>query len=243
MSTYHKIPDLAVHSTYDDATYLETWQTGWPRSKRMLITKLSEGEETLRVDADDAIIAGAGLDVGGGYATDETSSYLKAADFATAGITANLKNADLLLDAEIAAMNLNVSGFNSVLTTATIQVKAADMKNISSIPFVLITHQDDKFIDVLHCSAFLDYGGTPFNFSSHLSIAYNTLTDPPTDGEFMKLAEAWAEAGADTLAIAERTAYGTIDKDTDVVITTATDSAVGNSVVYIYLVYRIITLP
>jgi len=73
----------------DDATSLSQVQS-----------LISTSEGTLQTEID-AIETGAGLGTDGSYTTEETSNYLKAADFTNATLGESLFNADLLLDAQI----------------------------------------------------------------------------------------------------------------------------------------------
>ncbi|MDK1290235.1 hypothetical protein [Pseudoalteromonas umbrosa] len=66
----------------------------------------------------DATQAAAGLDAAGAYTPDETSNYLKTADFTAATRTASLKDADALLDAQAKSIDDDLQAYKTANDTA-----------------------------------------------------------------------------------------------------------------------------
>jgi len=97
-----RITGLSEQGTATNNTYFVVDKLGWQRAKKMSLQTVNSLEETSREAQDDVIEAGCGLEADGTYAADGTTNYITAADFAAAGLSADLKNADHLLDEQIA---------------------------------------------------------------------------------------------------------------------------------------------
>ena len=104
--------DLNTEATYDGDAYIQIDKDSYAEAKKQKLSVAISNELSGRQAADNAIIAGAGLSVGGSYTTDDTTNYLKSTDFVAAGLTPSLKNADKLIDAKIYELNADfvVSG-------------------------------------------------------------------------------------------------------------------------------------
>ena len=90
--------------------------------EKITITDLTAQAEARATAVATGAITGAGLDAGTGvYTPDETSDYLTSKAFAAAGLTANLFNADLLLDAAIkGTQNIGSKYYAITLTSSQI---------------------------------------------------------------------------------------------------------------------------
>lgn len=90
-----------VEATYvvpvDDPSFTET--------KKASITGITFTENARAVAMENAIIAGAGLESDGSYASDNTTEYISPQDFVDAGLPENHSSALILLDAAIAAVD------------------------------------------------------------------------------------------------------------------------------------------
>jgi hypothetical protein len=104
--------DLTTEATYDGDAFVQIDKDSYAEARKQKVSILLGNELSLRQTADNAIIAGAGLSVGGSYTTDDTTNYIKSTDFVAAGLTPSLKNADKLIDAKINELNVDfvVSG-------------------------------------------------------------------------------------------------------------------------------------
>ena len=104
--------DLNTEATYDGDAYIQIDKDSYAEAKKQKLSVAISNELSGRQAADNAIIAGAGLSVGGSYTTDDTTNYLKSTDFVAAGLTPSLKNADKLIDSKIHELNADfaVSG-------------------------------------------------------------------------------------------------------------------------------------
>ena len=104
--------NLNTEATYDGDAYIQIDKDSYAEAKKQKLSVAISNELSGRQAADNAIIAGAGLAVGGSYTTDDTTNYLKSTDFVAAGLTPSLKNADKLIDSKIHELNADfaVSG-------------------------------------------------------------------------------------------------------------------------------------
>jgi len=166
-----RITDLSSLGVYDADVYLEVDKGTFPEAQNMKASVFILSEETARKAQDDVIEAGAGLTVLGAYVPDDTTNYLRAADFAAAVVTPCLKEADNLLDTELAALAATVLGAGNMVKT-TITVDSTRINGLKASPFNLLGHPiaDTEFtgyrIKIIDAWARLDYSPDPINVSA-----------------------------------------------------------------------------
>ena len=177
-----RINDLTNNGTYDADLYVEVDKGALPEAQKMKLSVVLSDEETAREAQDDTIEAGAGLETDGTYATNEASNYLRAADFAGAGTTPSLKEADNLLDTELAALEAIVLG-DSQIVKVTLLCDSTRINGLNASPFNLLGHPiaDTEFtgyrIKIIDAWARLDYGAPAVNVSgADLVLRYSDGT-------------------------------------------------------------------
>lgn len=99
-----RIKDLQTEWTATSSTYFVVDRADWQRAKKMLLSTVTSLEEAARILQDNTIEAGCGLNAAGVYVPDNTTNFIRAADFAAAGITGSLAHADWLLDSILYAI-------------------------------------------------------------------------------------------------------------------------------------------
>ena len=239
----YTINDLTTNGTYDAGIYIETWKSGWTESKKSLITTLTSDEAADRISADEDIIDGLGTNSDGTYSTDETTNYLQAADFAAETLTPNLYNADKLLDLQIKDIADTVAGFGSSFVALAVKVSAAEMKALKFIQKQLIAAPGSgKFIQLIHCCAYLNYGTAAFSFGYGLDVSYDDTIDPP-NAKIGSFTQAFAEATADSFEVMSNVGTAiTWFQNSAIVLACEDTSSVGDSDLEVFLVYKIITI-
>ena len=157
-----RITELTNQGTFDGSLYVEVDDAAFPETKKMTLDILIGEEETAREDQDDVIEAGAGLETDGTYDPDDTTNYIRTADFVAEGITASLKNADFLLDKKLAEVEADALGAGTV-TKTTVTVATPSPNGLHSVPYNLLGHPiaDTDFtgyrIKVIDAWARIDY--------------------------------------------------------------------------------------
>ena len=113
----YEFPDCAL--PVDETQYLAISDSANTEDQRITVIDLVAPAELRRSNADDDIISGCGTDTGTGlYTPDDTTNNLRTVDFVTAGLQANLFNADKLLDAKLSQIQNSGSKFWAITLTS-----------------------------------------------------------------------------------------------------------------------------
>ena len=163
--------DLSLQATYDGDAFLHIDKDVWSEAKKIKASTILNAEASSRVAADNAIIAGCGLDnlkVGGGYTPDPSTNYINAAGFIGAGLTQNLKNADKLLDAQIAAV------YSELPMSFDIVISHSQILTIYSNPVTLVAAPGaNKLILPVFVTAYYKYAGTQYYGDTDINVYSN----------------------------------------------------------------------
>ena len=163
--------DLSLQATYDGDAFLHIDKDVWSEAKKIKASTILNAEASSRVAADNAIIAGCGLDnlkVGGGYTPDPSTNYINAAGFIGAGLTQNLKNADKLLDAQIAAV------YSEIPMSFDIVISHSQILTIYSNPVTLVAAPGaNKLILPVFVTAYYKYAGTQYSGDTDINVYSN----------------------------------------------------------------------
>jgi len=163
--------DLSLQATYDGDAFLHIDKDVWSEAKKIKASTILNAEassRSSRVAADNAIIAGCGLSAGGGYAPDQSTNYIKAARFISAGLTQNLKNADKLLDAQIAAV------YSELPMSFDIVISHSQILTIYSNPVTLVAAPGaNKLILPVFVTAYYKYAGTQYSGDTDINVYSN----------------------------------------------------------------------
>jgi len=160
--------DLSLQATYDGDAFLHIDKDVWSEAKKIKASTILNAEASSRVAADNAIIAGCGLNAGGGYTPDQSTNYIKAARFISAGLTQNLKNADKLLDAQIAAV------YSEIPMSFDIVISHSQILTIYSNPVTLVAAPGaNKLILPVFVTAYYKYAGTQYSGDTDINVYSN----------------------------------------------------------------------
>jgi len=163
--------DLSLQATYDGDAFLHIDKDVWSEAKKIKASTILNAEASSRIAADNAIIAGSGLDylkVGGGYTPDPSTNYINAAGFISAGLTQNLKNADKLLDAQIAAV------YSELPMSFDIVISHSQILTIYSNPVTLVAAPGaNKLILPVFVTAYYKYAGTQYSGDTDINVYSN----------------------------------------------------------------------
>ena len=160
--------DLSLQATYDGDAFLHIDKDVWSEAKKIKASTILNAEASSRIAADNAIIAGSGLDAGGGYTPDPSTNYINAAGFISAGLTQNLKNADKLLDAQIAAM------YSEFPMSFDIVISHSQILTIYSNPVTLVAAPGaNKLILPVFVTAYYKYAGTQYSGDTDINVYSN----------------------------------------------------------------------
>jgi hypothetical protein len=116
----YQLPDTAT--PVDETFTVMVDDASLPTPEKLTITDLTAQSEARATAVANGAITGSGLDAGtGAYTPDDTTNYIRTADFATAGLAANLFNADKLLDLKIQqTQNIGSKYYTVTLTSSQI---------------------------------------------------------------------------------------------------------------------------
>ena len=160
--------DLSLQATYDGDAFLHIDKDVWSEAKKIKASTILNAEASSRVAAVNAIIAGSGLDARGGYTPDPSTNYINAAGFIGAGLTPNLKNADKLLDAQIAAV------YSELPMSFDIFISHSQILTIHSNPVTLVAAPGaNKLILPVFVTAYYKYDGTPYSGNTRINVYSN----------------------------------------------------------------------
>ena len=167
--------DLSLQATYDGDAFLHIDKDVWSEAKKIKASTILNAEASSRVAADNAIIVSCGLDnlstylkVGGGYTPDPSTNYINAAGFIGAGLTQNLKNADKLLDAQIAAV------YSEIPMSFDIVIYHSQILTIHSNPVTLVAAPGaNKLILPVFVTAYYKYDGTQYSGDTNIKVYSN----------------------------------------------------------------------
>ena len=160
--------DLSLQATYDGDAFLHIDKDVWSEAKKIKASTILNAEASSRVAADNAIIAGSGLNAGGGYTPDSSTNYINAAGFIGAGLTQNLKNADKLLDAQIAAV------YSKIPMSFDIVISHSQILTIYSNPVTLVAAPGaNKLILPVFVTAYYKYAGTQYYGDTDINVYSN----------------------------------------------------------------------
>lgn len=224
---------MTNQATQSNAYYVELDDGGWAATRKQTVGTLLSGEATARAAADTATQTGAGI-AGGTYTPDATSEYLTAADFAGAGLTASLFNADVLLDAALKDMADMIDGYSSLQATV-IKISASRAGNLLTYPAEMIaTPGTNKMTCVLSAAAFLDYTAPAWDADTDtLDLGYES-------GNIGTFTEAFCESVADAYEVMTFNSTLTAYSNEAIMLSSASDwgsRAAGNSDIYIWILY------
>ena len=165
--------DLSLQATYDGDAFLHIDKDVWSEAKKIKASTILNAEASSRVAADNAIIAGCGLNAGGGYTPDQSTNYINAAGFIGAGLTQNLKNADKLLDAQIAAV------YSELPMSFDIVISHSQILTIYSNPVTLVAAPGaNKLILPVFVTAYYKYAGTQYSGDTYINVYSNNNEFP-----------------------------------------------------------------
>ena len=160
--------DLSLQATYDGDAFLHIDKDVWSEAKKIKASTILNAEASSRVAADNAIIAGCGLHPPGGYTPDSSTNYINAAGFIGAGLTQNLKNADKLLDAQIAAV------YSKIPMSFDIIISHSQILTIYSNPVTLVAAPGaNKLILPVFVTAYYKYAGTQYSGDTVINVYSN----------------------------------------------------------------------
>lgn len=116
----YQLPDTAT--PVDETFTVMVDDSSLATPEKLTITDLTAQSEARATAVANGAITGAGTDTGTGvYTPDDTTNYLRTIDFATAGLAANLFNADKLLDLRIQqTQNIGSKYYTVTLTSSQI---------------------------------------------------------------------------------------------------------------------------
>lgn len=174
-----RIIDLTEDGSYDGDNYIEVDQAGNPESYKQKVSVIVNEEATDRADQDDVIEAGCGLETDGTYDADDTTNYIRTADFSAAGYTESLKEADHLLDTQIKA-NADAIAGQQVMTTITVTCASPNAQGLNAVPYTLLSASglsSDSYV-LVDVIAQLDYSGGQIDVSNNpLVLRYSGGTE------------------------------------------------------------------
>ena len=127
----YQLPDTAT--PVDETFTVMVDDSSLATPEKLTITDLTAQSEARATAVANGAITGSGLDAGTGvYTPDDTSNFLRTIDFATAGLTASLFNADKLLDMKIQqTQNIGSKYYTVTLTSSQIL-------NLKGTPILII---------------------------------------------------------------------------------------------------------
>jgi len=231
----HQLTAYGITPTENDI-YLECDKTSFTEAKKITTTQICEVETTRATTAEDTIEASTGLNTDGTYVSLSTSNYLKAADFAAAGLAENQSNADLLLDAKIKETELIDTGWIEFNYTEIISLRTTKQ-------LLIAAPGANKYIVVEKVLGFNDFNTAAFdNGTDTLNVEYDS-------GQLIvQWPQTFIESAADLYQEAAKNAADTpinILNEAVYLRTSSADPTLGNagSLIYIKLFYRIITKP
>lgn len=116
----YQLPDTAT--PVDETFTVMVDDSSLATPEKLTITDLTAQSEARATAVANGAITGSGLDAGtGAYTPDDTTNYIRTVDFATAGLAANLFNADKLLDLKIKqTQNIGSKYYGITLTSSQI---------------------------------------------------------------------------------------------------------------------------
>jgi len=117
----YQLPDTAT--PVDETFTVMVDDSSLATPEKLTITDLTAQSEARATAVANGAITGSGLDAGtGAYTPDDTTNYIRTVDFATAGLAANLFNADKLLDLKIKqTQNIGSKYYSITLTSSQIK--------------------------------------------------------------------------------------------------------------------------
>lgn len=110
---------------------VEIQRPGTIETKKITLSDLFTPETDARIQMDDNIKTGAGLNADGSFSSVSGSSFLKAADFAAASLVPNLRNATRLLDGAIGDMATLIQ---SNVLRATFVIEGERIRSLNTLP-------------------------------------------------------------------------------------------------------------
>ena len=116
-----RIYELQNEANPADSVNIIIDKTGWAAPRQTTKAQLLSAEVIARTNTDNAIIAGAGLESNGSMTPLPASAFLKNADFVSAGLPVNLKNAEALLDSAISGLS------NSIVRKLIVTITSAEI--------------------------------------------------------------------------------------------------------------------
>ena len=127
----YQLPDTAT--PVDETFTVMVDDSSLATPEKLTITDLTAQSEARATAVANGAITGSGLDAGtGAYTPDDTTNYIRTADFVTAGLTASLFNADKLLDLKIKqTQNIGSKYYTVTLTSSQIL-------NLKATPILII---------------------------------------------------------------------------------------------------------
>ncbi len=127
----YQLPDTAT--PVDETFTVMVDDSSLATPEKLTITDLTAQSEARATAVANGAITGSGLDAGtGAYTPDDTTNYIRTADFVTAGLTASLFNADKLLDLKIKqTQNIGSKYYTVTLTSSQIM-------NLKATPILII---------------------------------------------------------------------------------------------------------
>lgn len=234
-----QITELDPQATYDGTYYVPVDDAGFAEAKKMTLAVLTGTEATARENADNAIIAGVGLESDGSFNAITGSNYLEAADFAGESLSETVKNALTLLDTQIKANTDAITGYSGI-TEATVMISGESLLGLATVPYDLVAAPGAGYvIDLISVVGFLDYGGGAIDAGTdRLEIRTETGDVVAT------FTNAFYESAADIVQkglIADNPTLRVNEKlrlhcDTD------DSGGVSTSKLFLYLAYRIVAI-
>lgn len=127
----YQLPDTAT--PVDETLTVMVDDSSLATPEKLTITDLTAQSEARATAVANGAITGSGLDAGtGAYTPDDTTNYIRTADFVTAGLTANLFNADKLLDAKIQQIQNIGSKYYAITLTS------SQILNLKATPVLVL---------------------------------------------------------------------------------------------------------
>jgi len=229
-----RIIELTTENSVTNDMYIAVDDSGFAETKKATVEEVTEIERTARQVQDNVIEASCGLNADGSFTPPAASNYMTAADYAAAGLTENLLNGMLLLDAHIYEYDVE-------LIVREVELSVAQINTLYSLPVTLVdisTLGANVVIDVIDAVAWIDWGSVAWNVGSQtLDIGYTTGAD------ILTFTEAFVESNANLVQKATPTDNAAMSKGKNVVARFASSNPTappGDSKITISISYRLI---
>ena len=226
-----RIYELTEQTTVSDTLVVPVDNSDFAEPKYITVDTLQDDVRDDFATADTAIKTGAGLQADGTLLADESSNYLKAADFSGAGYSQSLRNMARLLDSALASLEAKT------YYRGVVDVTSAELQAIATTPKTLVSNlADTSYINVVDIAGFIDWETTQYAEDNNLIIQYAT-----SDEEIGQITSDLIQATSDKFYKGALTANHEIKVGEDIELTAAADYTTGDSPIKINITYEVIS--